>query len=92
MPTRLFDALTMPVIPVVPLPHVTAPASVAAALSQNKVATTQFPFDNAVTLAVPDVVAAGGADKAVGCGDRAGNTGGAVAPGHHINRGGAVAG
>lgn len=24
MPTRLFDALTMPVIPVVPLPHVTA--------------------------------------------------------------------
>lgn len=40
VPTRLLDAVTVPVIPVVPLPHVTAPTSIAVALSQDELVTT----------------------------------------------------
>ena len=38
VPTRLLDAVTVPVIPVVPLPQVTT--SIAVALSQDELVTT----------------------------------------------------
>jgi hypothetical protein len=40
LPTRLFAALTGPLTPDVPLPHVTAPAEAAAPLVQEGLATT----------------------------------------------------
>ena len=40
LPTRLFVALTGPLTPAVPLPHVTAPASAAAPLVQSGLSTT----------------------------------------------------
>src|SRR5262245_22824990 len=49
VPTRLLAAETVPLTPLVPLPHVTAPASTTT-LSQNRLTTTKLPFGSAVTL------------------------------------------
>ena len=56
VPTRLLLALTVPLTPVVPLPHVTAPTMLVTLLitvCQLAELTTKLPFESAVTPVLP---------------------------------------
>ena len=71
VPTRLFAAETVPVMPVVPLPQVTAPASTVAPLSQFVLTHDIVAVAQSRHAAVADMVTGRAADQAVCGGHRA---------------------